>query len=49
VLDEADLYAGRLNFAQLMAEQHVVKDPRFLMPQAYQAPRTIKLMARLTF
>lgn len=49
VLDEADLYAGRLDFAQLMAQQHVVKDPRFLMPQAYQAPRTIKLMARLTF
>jgi hypothetical protein len=49
VLDEADFYAGRLDFAQLMAEQRVLKDPRFLMAQAYQAPRSMKVMLRLMF
>jgi hypothetical protein len=49
VLDEADFYAGRLDFAQLMAQQRVPKDPRFLMAQAYQAPRSAKVIVKVTF
>ena len=48
-LDEAEFYAGRLDFTQLMAEQHVPKDPRFLMPMAFQAPRAAKVMLRYAF
>ncbi len=31
--DEADFYAGRLDFAQLITEQNVAVDPRFLQEQ----------------
>ena len=49
VIDEADLYAGRLDFQQLFAQQHVLKDPRFLMTNDYQAPRTARVMVRWSF
>jgi len=49
VLDEADFYAGKLDFQQLMTEQHVRKDPGFLKPWYFQAPRTARIMLRLMF
>ena len=47
--DEADLYAGRLDFEQLFAEQGVRRDARFLMVNAYQAPRTVRVMVKWSF
>jgi hypothetical protein len=47
--NEADLYAGRLEFQQLMAQQNVLKDPRFLMANGYQAPRGARIMIKWTF
>jgi hypothetical protein len=47
--NEADLYAGRLNFQQLMAQQNVLKDPRFLMANGYQPPRSARIMIKWTF
>jgi hypothetical protein len=48
-LNEADFYAGKLDFAQLMAEQRIPRDPRFLMAQAFQPPRTAKVAVKVTF
>ncbi len=47
--DEADLYAGRLDFARLFAEQSVLKDPRFLLANGYQAPRSARVMLKWSF
>lgn len=49
MFDEADLYAGRLDFQQLMAQQQVLKDPRFLMANGYQPPRSARIMIKWTF
>jgi outer membrane receptor protein involved in Fe transport len=46
---EADLYAGRLDFAQLFTQQHTPRDPRFLMDNAYQAPRTARVFVKWIF
>ncbi len=46
---EADLYAGRLDFAQLFAQNNVPRDPRFLMDNAYQAPRTARVYVKWSF
>jgi len=48
-ISEADLYAGRLDFQRLLAEQNVLRDPRFLMANGYQAPRTARLMVKWSF
>jgi hypothetical protein len=48
-ITEADFYAGKLNFQQLFAQQNVPKDPRFLMPNGYQAPRSARVMIRWSF
>ncbi len=48
-ISEADLYGGRLDFRQLFATQAVPKDPRFLMANAYQPPRTARVMIKWTF
>jgi hypothetical protein len=48
-IDEGNLYAGRLNFQQLFADQKVLRDPRFLMPNTYQAPRTARVMLKWSF
>jgi hypothetical protein len=47
--NEADLYAGRLDFQQLMAQQNMLKDPRFLMANGYQAPRSARVMIKWSF
>jgi hypothetical protein len=47
--DEADLYAGRLDLAQLAVEQRVPRDMAFLWPQAYQAPRSAKAIVKVIF
>ena len=46
---EADLYAGRLDFQQLMVQQKVLRDPRFLMANGYQPPRSARIMIKWTF
>jgi hypothetical protein len=46
---EADLYAGRLDFQQLFAQQKVLRDPRFLMANGYQPPRNARIMIKWSF
>ncbi len=48
-IDEAALYAGRLDFKRMYAEQQVLRDPRFLMPRDFQAPRTARIMLKWSF
>jgi hypothetical protein len=48
-LNEADFYAGRLDFQQLIATQNIPPDPGFLKPLAFQPPRSIRLMLKFTF
>ena len=38
VPDETAFYAGRQTLASLIQSQNVIKDPRFLMDNGYQAP-----------
>ena len=44
-----DFYAGRLDFQQLMAAQAVPRDPRFLLPRAYQSPRAARILLKFAF
>ena len=48
-IDEGKLYAEGLDFQQLFADQKVLRDPRFLMPNTFQAPRTARLMFKWSF
>jgi hypothetical protein len=45
---EKDFFAG-FDAQQLIEEQGLAKDPRFLMARTFQAPRSIRLAARLSF
>jgi hypothetical protein len=47
--DEADLYAGRLDFEPLFVQQRVRRDARFLMANGYQTPRSARIMIKWTF
>ncbi len=47
--DEADFYAGRLDFDQLIAEQGVAQDPRFLQDNFYQAPIVARFGVKFLF
>jgi len=47
--NEADLYAGRLDFEQLFIQQRVLRDPRFLMANGYQPPQSARIMLKWTF
>lgn len=47
-MPETEFYAG-FDTQQLIAEQGVVRDARFLMDRDYQAPRTIRLGVKLSF
>jgi len=47
--NEADLYAGRLDFQQLMVQQGIRKDARFLMANGYQPSRSARVMIKWTF
>jgi hypothetical protein len=48
-LNEGDYYAGLVDIQQLYVQQKVLKDPRFLLPNAFQGPRTARLMVRWSF
>jgi hypothetical protein len=48
-LDEGAYYAGQVDVEALTTHQGVPRDPRFLMPDAFQAPRTIRLMVKWSF
>jgi hypothetical protein len=45
---EKDFFAG-FDTQQLIEEQGLARDPRFLMDRTFQAPRSIRLAARLSF
>jgi TonB dependent receptor/Carboxypeptidase regulatory-like domain/TonB-dependent Receptor Plug Domain len=45
---EADFYAGRVNFEQLIAAQPA-PDPRFLQNRSFQDPRIIRFGAKFSF
>jgi hypothetical protein len=47
--DEADFYAGRLDFAQLISEQGVAVDPRFLQNNFFQAPIIARFGVKILF
>ena len=47
--DEAKFYAGGFNFEQLASAQGVIKDPRFLKPNGFQAPIQARFGVKLTF
>jgi hypothetical protein len=49
VPDEALFYTGKQTLAQLITEQGVTKDPRFLMDNAFQAPITARFGLRFVF
>jgi hypothetical protein len=48
-VDEGAYYAGQVDIESLTTEQGVPRDPRFLMADAFQPPRAIRLMAKLSF
>jgi hypothetical protein len=48
VAETTILYQGA-NFQQLIAQQGIRNDPRFLQATAFQAPRSIRLGARFSF
>ena len=48
-VSEDDFFAGRFDVKQSMAAQGISTDARFLMPYAYQAPRTARVMLRWIF
>jgi len=47
--DEGAYYAGQVDIASLFDQQQAARDPRFLMPDSFQAPRTIRLMLKWSF
>lgn len=47
--NEADFYAGRLNFSELIRQQHIDIDPRFLQTNVYQAPMAARLNVKFVF
>ncbi len=47
--DEALFYAGRQNLADLIVSQNVIKDPRFLMDNAFQNPMQARIGVRFIF
>ncbi|MGB2717940.1 MAG: carboxypeptidase regulatory-like domain-containing protein [Vicinamibacterales bacterium] len=48
-LNEADLYAGRLDFQQLIQQQAIEQDPRFLQANGFQAPIAARFGVRFVF
>jgi len=49
VPDEALFFSGRQTLASLIASQNVVKDPRFLMDNAFQAPLAARIGVKFLF
>jgi hypothetical protein len=48
-VDLAEYFAGQLNIQQLIGEQDIRTDSRFLQPSVFQAPRTIRLAVKYQF
>ena len=48
-LDETLFYSGQQTLAQLIEAQHVVKDPRFLKNNAFQAPIQARIGVKFLF
>jgi len=48
-LDEPQFFARGVNTQQLIAEQRLVRDARFLMDSGYQAPRSVRLGLKIGF
>jgi hypothetical protein len=46
---EDQFFAGQFDVDQAMAAQGINDDARFLLPNAYQAPRTARIMAKWSF
>ncbi len=49
VPDETLFYTGRQTLASLISSQNVVKDPRFLMDNAFQAPLAARIGVKFLF
>ncbi len=47
--DETLFYTGRQNLADLIVSQNIVKDPRFLMDNAFQTPIQARIGVRFLF
>jgi len=47
--DEAAFYTGTQTLASLIQSQNVIKDPRFLMESAFQAPLQARFDVRFLF
>ncbi len=47
--DEALFYTGRQNLADLIVSQNTIKDPRFLMDNAFQNPMQARIGVRFLF
>lgn len=47
--DEALFYSGRQNLADLIVSQNIIKDPRFLMDNAFQTPLQARIGVRFLF
>ena len=47
-IDESKFYGG-VDTQALIAEQRLVRDPRFMMDSEFQAPRTIRLGLKFGF
>ena len=47
--DQADFYSHKLNFDQLIQEQGIVKDPRFLQDNAFQTPILARFGVKFLF
>jgi hypothetical protein len=48
-LNESDLYAGRLDFQQLIQQQAIEQDPRFLQANGFQAPIAARFGVKFLF
>jgi hypothetical protein len=49
VITEQQFYSGQVDFQSAFRAQNLLTDPRFLLDNAYQDPRTIRLGLRLSF
>jgi hypothetical protein len=49
VLDEVGFFNGGIDTQAAIAQQRLDRDARFMMDSAYQAPRSIRLGAKLAF
>ena len=48
-VDEAAFYRGELDFAQMITQQGIEQDPRFLLDNGFQAPIAARFGVRFLF